>query len=107
MYNHTNFRTWNFAVGGSTVDENIVKPYLLGTSLRQQAIDQFIPKFVETEDPMMEWKPETSAFVLWFGVNDLHLSFMADPTMRPPISTIFESYANSVNAVRSDSSPRC
>ena len=106
VYNTTSYNAYNFAMGGSTVDSRVVKPYLAGTSLFDQMRDFF--RWYGTDAPKMPWKSDDTLFIFWFGVNDIALTHgrsrqteLLDDHRRPPMPEIFASYGNLVTQVSS------
>lgn len=87
----------NFAVGGSVVDNTVVEPFMLGSNLREET-DIFLDAFTGNKS-RLAWKSETSVFVFWFGVNDVHGSNgMKD--IPEVFARIFETYTANVDRVR-------
>ncbi|KAM0153470.1 hypothetical protein ACHAQE_007658 [Botrytis cinerea] len=73
-YNTSLTLSYNFAVGGSTVDDNVVPSITNGAKslVEQTAI------FTANLAPKPSYAPWTSAntlFAVWFGINDIDLSY--------------------------------
>ncbi|KAH7141058.1 hypothetical protein EDB81DRAFT_692667 [Dactylonectria macrodidyma] len=70
-YNDSSIFSYDFAVGGSTVDNSIIKN---GYDFVDQLYEDFIPNYGDGET----WSSETSLFAVWFGINDVVNSYQAD-----------------------------
>lgn len=91
-YNVTTLRIWDLAIGGSTIDPDIVVPYLglTSASLKHQLAETFLPIYGPRPD-FARWMPVDTLFILWFGINDIVVpSTQMD---YPPIPKIQKSYA--------------
>lgn len=99
-YNTSSMRTYNLAVGGSTVDNALVQPNYMGsTSLRQQIREQFLPRYVlNTENLTAPWTANDTLFSMWFGINDVVIS--SGKMQYTPLDRIFDSYMASMQMVR-------
>lgn len=121
VYNTTEVRTVDFAegllghvlytmdftkpyhTGGSTVDRDIIPPFALGSSLKNE-VKEFLGPY-SNPSPAISWDPKHTLFVFWFGVNDITMTHVrSKPEMaefdRPPLPQIFHSYSTSINKVR-------
>ncbi|KAG8529545.1 uncharacterized protein KY384_006182 [Bacidia gigantensis] len=71
-YNDSAIKTYCFATSGAsvdkTIDNNVVPPDFV-----EQVERIFIPSFVKDNSEESSWKPETSLFVVFFGINDNRL----------------------------------
>lgn len=96
IYNHTPYRTSNFAVGGSTVDEDVVAPFLSGSSLKAQMRKYFLPRYSFEQTGVEQfWTSSDSLFIIWLGVNDVAMHYGRNPSPEAPtvpINEVFDSY---------------
>jgi phospholipase/lecithinase/hemolysin len=69
--------TYNMAVGGATVGQDLVPPWLLTIPpLTQQVRNIFLPAFVSeprAAPSAPNWKGDDSLFLIWIGINDVAL----------------------------------
>lgn len=65
--------TYDFAVGGATVDSNFVPPFRSDIrSLNQQFDDDFVPVLTKVSETT--WSPKNALFTFFFGINDINLT---------------------------------
>ncbi|KAI9695275.1 MAG: hypothetical protein M1820_008737 [Bogoriella megaspora] len=73
-YNESFVQTYNLAVGGATVDSDLVKPFLPTVpSLKQQVEDRFVSHYAHSGPAV--WKANTTLFSIFIGINDVGNSF--------------------------------
>lgn len=70
-HNSSLLLTYNFAIGGATVDNDIVSG---STDVKTQVQDRFIPMFSNSSSGL--WKPESTLFSFWVGINDVEKSYL-------------------------------
>lgn len=100
LYNTTVLRTYDLAVGGSTVDRSIVNPqFTTATSFKQQVQDVFVPNYGKgNREPTESFTSDNSLFAVWFGINDIVIS--AGQMQYTPLERMFNSYKASLEEVR-------
>ncbi|KAL9085800.1 MAG: hypothetical protein Q9165_007432 [Trypethelium subeluteriae] len=91
-WNESYIRTYNLAVGGATVDSNLVAPFLpFIPSMKQQIEDRYLPIYGSST----KWNASSTLFAIWIGINDVGNSFAnKNPTLNPEI---FKVYSNLVD----------
>jgi len=98
-YNESEVLTVNLAYGGATVDSSLVEPYLPTVlSLKQQIEDEFIPAYA-SPTPLLSWKPASTLFSIFIGINDIGNSYKDRNTTLIP--SIFAVYAGLVDKLYS------
>lgn len=97
----TNPNVYSFAEGGSTTNHVIVPPGFFGSSLVKQS-DKFVQEYGGAAPPV-NWQPDSSLFLISFGVNDmigLYEAYYGDGPMPVlPIRDIFDTYAETLEKV--------
>jgi len=85
------------------LDEDIVAPYLAGSSLRRQMRNLFLPRYsldrTTTTKPLRTWRPSSTLFTVWLGVNDIAMYYGRNPdpaSPRTPLAELFVSYRTRV-----------
>jgi len=85
------------------VDEDVVAPYLAGSSLRRQMRNLFLPRYSPdrstTAKPLRAWRPSSTLFTIWLGVNDIAMYYGRNPDPRlptVPLAQLFVSYRTRV-----------
>ncbi|KAL9072669.1 MAG: hypothetical protein Q9157_005003 [Trypethelium eluteriae] len=86
-WNESYIRTYNLAVGGATVDSDLVPPFLpFIPSMKQQIEDRYLPIYGSPS----KWNPNTTLFAIWIGINDVGNSFAnKNPTLNPEIFKVY------------------
>ena len=70
-YNDSFVKTYNFARSGSVVDHKAIAwDGPMGTDLFDQYGYDFKPAYMEYDMNASNWKPETSLFIIFMGIND-------------------------------------
>lgn len=88
-YNQTFLQTYNFAIGGAAVDQDIqLGPLLFGLdpfepdqrSLKDQVQRDFITGYAYKNAPAApEWNGGNALFAIWIGINDVVGSYVRGP----------------------------
>ncbi|KAK7942738.1 uncharacterized protein PG986_011851 [Apiospora aurea] len=115
-YNASLLQTYNLAVGGATVDSDLVKPYLPTVlSVKQQVQDVFLPSYPSSPSsssssssengPVVQWSASDSLFAFWIGINDVGNSYWQDDTAALN-RQIFAVYADVVRTLYGDAGAR-
>ncbi|KAK8115978.1 hypothetical protein PG984_012480 [Apiospora sp. TS-2023a] len=104
-YNASLLQTYNLAVGGATVDSDLVKPYKPEVlSVKQQVQDVFLPTYAASS-ASVQWTGGDSLFAFWIGINDVGNSYWQDDT--PSLNRqIFAVYADVVRRLYKDAGAR-
>ncbi|KAK7991711.1 hypothetical protein PG988_000505 [Apiospora saccharicola] len=105
-YNASLLQTYNLAVGGATVDSDLVKPYKPEVlSVKQQVQDVFLPTYAASSSSSVQWTGCDSLFAFWIGINDVGNSYWQDDT--PSLNRkIFAVYADVVRRLYKDAGAR-
>lgn len=78
-YNQSSLLTYNLAVGGATVDSELVFPFLpTVTSLKGQVYERFAPGYNHKDGtaPLARpWHGNDTLFAFWIGINDVNNSY--------------------------------
>lgn len=90
-YNETLVQTVNLAYSGAVVDAALVTPYLETVqTLKNQVEDEYLPTYAQ-HPSFFDWKPETTLFAIWIGINDVNLAYnRANSTLT--FKLIFDEY---------------
>ncbi|KAK8085082.1 fungal cellulose binding domain-containing protein [Apiospora hydei] len=112
-YNASLLQTYNLAVGGATMDSDLVKPYLPTVlSVKQQVQDVFLPSYASSsssssssENGPIQWSASDSLFAFWIGINDVGNSYWQDDTAGLN-RQIFAVYADVVRQLYDDAGAR-
>lgn len=95
-YNASLLQTYNLAVGGATVDSDLVAPYAdTVISLKQQVEDNFVPTYTGTDKV---WESDNTLFSVWIGINDVGNSYWSQNSTLT--DAIFTEYSGLVEQVR-------
>ncbi|KAK8045368.1 hypothetical protein PG993_005392 [Apiospora rasikravindrae] len=108
-YNASLLQTYNLAVGGATVDSDLVKPYQPTVlSVKQQVQDVFLPTYVSpssSDGIGLQWSASDSLFAFWIGINDVGNSYWQDDTAALN-RQIFAVYADVIQKLYKDAGAR-
>lgn len=77
-YNQSVFFSYDLAVSGATIDNDIVAAASTSiTSVKQQIVNEFIPGYVSpiTVPKPPQWKGNNTLFTIWVGINDIGATF--------------------------------
>lgn len=89
-YNKSSFLTYNIAVGGATVNQNLVVPlHPLMLSLTQQIYELFVPIYhpkTGTGKLSRPWHGDDTLVAIWIGINDVNGSFGKGPSVTGPLN---------------------
>lgn len=97
-FNESLVLTANIAAGGATVDKELIAPGLPPDSLRSlknQMVEQF-PAIYGHHPAEYAWKADSSIFIIWIGLNDIH---NADEETQHLFPTVFERFAEYVDVL--------
>jgi hypothetical protein len=74
-YNRSYIQAYNLGFGGATVDPSLVASSFgdIVQSFRQQVQEEFLPTYAH--NPAVAWTPAHSLFTIFFGINDVILSY--------------------------------
>ncbi|KAJ4393271.1 hypothetical protein N0V93_002479 [Gnomoniopsis smithogilvyi] len=82
-YNQSSLLTYNLAVGGATVDSDLVFPFFPTVlSLKEQVHQRFVPGYnqVNGSAPLTRsWHGNDTLFAFWIGINDVNGSYGRGP----------------------------
>lgn len=81
----------NFAVGGATIDYKLIRqgvPHFGPSDFRAQIVNRFGGGYLNNDT--YAWQPDTSLFVIWMGINDIHEQ---DESTYDYFAEIFELFA--------------
>ena len=117
-YNDSMIETYNFAVNGATVDQELIDK---GSAFSTQVREGFLPNYdrqrkhaagngdtgrgsrrrnskssSSNRGLLADWEPETTLFSMWFGINDNVFSNQSEALF----DRVFESYNRSLHQVR-------
>ena len=94
-HNDSLIQTYNLAYGGATVDSALVEPWQPTVlSLVDQVTDLFLPNYGSASF----WKPRSTIFGIWIGINDVGNSFWSGAEATEELyAQIFEVYAGLVD----------
>jgi len=95
QYNASFLKLYNFAQPGGTIDDTIDPSPFGALSFRQQVSQLYLPNYANGKGG---WTAADSMFMVWFGVNDVMLSF-AKPNASAYIDALTESYVGQVEKV--------
>ncbi|KAJ6577545.1 hypothetical protein B0H19DRAFT_1020038 [Mycena capillaripes] len=87
-YNKSTILTYDFAVGGATIDPNLVAPITL--ALPDQ-VNQFLGG-VAKKPATAPWTSENALFTVWIGINDIGNTFYLDGDRDAFSDTLLERY---------------
>ncbi|KAL6902705.1 hypothetical protein GGI43DRAFT_382884 [Trichoderma evansii] len=75
-YNASVFFSYDLAVSGATLDNDIVGTTSI-TSVKQQIVSQFIPGYVSpiTVPKPPQWTGNNTLFTIWVGINDIGATY--------------------------------
>lgn len=89
-YNQSSLLTYNIAVGGATVDQNLVTPFHpIMLSLTQQIYQLFVPMYhpkTGTAKLSRPWHGDDTLIAIWIGINDVNGSFGKGPSYTGPLN---------------------
>ncbi|PLB46113.1 hypothetical protein P170DRAFT_449643 [Aspergillus steynii IBT 23096] len=88
-YNASVVMNYNLAAYGATVDDAVVDGK--SKDLVYQVTSDFNDYYCLSLEPSREWRPDTTLFGIWIGINDVLLSYMRDDPLEM-ISRILQSY---------------
>ncbi|KAL9059270.1 MAG: hypothetical protein Q9162_001307 [Coniocarpon cinnabarinum] len=100
-HNASFFKVTNFAILGATIESHPIEPKQPGANMQhartmREEIDTFVGS--ENDDnhkPFKDWKPDTSLFATWFGVNEVLDAVRQSISI--PYEPIFATYASSLD----------
>ena len=99
-YNKSFVETYDFGLGGATVDPAVV-PSEFGRSVKsfqQQVDDVFLPSYVQQRP--VPWNAANSLFTIFFGINDVIFSIgSGDPNVYYKVVQAYEKHVNQVSRV--------
>lgn len=82
-YNQSSLLTYNLAVGGATVDSDLVVPFFPTVlSLKEQVYQRFVPGYSQVDGtaPLTRpWHGNDTLFAFWIGINDINGSYGRGP----------------------------
>lgn len=70
-WNRTFVKTLNFAYGGATVDNDIIRTAFPTVSLKQQINEEYIPLYSKRPGEF-GWQPSSTLFAIFIGINDVN-----------------------------------
>ncbi|KAG7007884.1 hypothetical protein G7Y79_00008g025220 [Physcia stellaris] len=105
-YNETLVLSYNFASGGATITDSIVKTGVPQINTLQEQVEQlFRPKYSTQKDRPDGWTSDFSIFTILFGINDIQSSYKdSDPATRIP--ELLDAYFQYVNELYDDGARR-
>ena len=100
LYNDSTIKTYCFAHAGSSIDQAIDNN-VGATDLVEQVEDICIPSYVDYDFGGSDWNPDTSLFIIFFGINDNRLLLEREGRERWIIQErILERYTDMLREVR-------
>ncbi|CAF9913776.1 MAG: hypothetical protein HETSPECPRED_001657 [Heterodermia speciosa] len=105
-YNDTLVLSYNFASGGATITDSIVRPIDPQINTLQEQVEQlFQPRYLSQKNKPGGWTADSSIFSILIGINDIQFSFEdADPAIRIP--QLIDAYFRYVNEMYDDGARR-
>ncbi|KAL9087572.1 MAG: hypothetical protein Q9159_003588 [Coniocarpon cinnabarinum] len=95
MYNRSMIRTYDLAVGGGTINRNLVNPvFPTAKTFYDQIQHSFIP-FYGQQASDAGWSPSKTLFAISFGVMDMIIPFHEEK--RPEVDKLLSSYETELN----------
>ncbi|KAJ6468118.1 hypothetical protein C8R47DRAFT_1151899 [Mycena vitilis] len=91
-YNKSLILTYDYAVGGATIDPTLVAPITLALP---DEVDQFIAG-VATKPANARWTSENALFSVWIGINDIGNTFYLDGDRNAFSDTLLDRYFTQV-----------
>jgi hypothetical protein len=101
-YNQSFVQTYNLAVGGATLDADIVKPFLPILDIRGQIGLEWFP--VYSNKSLVPWTASNSLFSIFVGINDITNSYqLQDKTILAALLAEFSALLDQVRELGADS----
>lgn len=88
-YNDSKVETYNFAVSGATVDQDLIDK---GSAFSTQVGEKFLSNYGQEDHT---WEPQTTLFSVFFGINDNVFSNKSEGLF----DRVFESYSRTLDKV--------
>jgi len=96
VFNVTDTRVFNLAVGGAVTDNALVTPYLPGIPSLVDQTNQFV-EYLAPKPAGAKWASDNTLFAIWIGINDVGNSWgWTNVTQAGFHSTIMDRYFESV-----------
>jgi hypothetical protein len=95
QYNQSFLETYNFGYSGATVDLHLIDSGS-ASDMVSQVEETFLPTFDDGSllgNPNDTWTSSNAAFGVWFGVNDVRLTYAGD-NISSRYDTVFSKYGD-------------
>lgn len=90
MYNRTNIKAHDLAVGGGTIERGLVNPVFPTAQTFGDQIEKKFSPYYGPQGTFNGWLPSRSLFAVCFGIMDMIIPF--HESERPPVDKLVKAY---------------